>query len=115
MDKIFTKIQDLLNVQTLTTDDKGNVVLTAKQAETVENALKDHADKISDYEGKIKDKNKELNELKNKAQQLENDVKEKDEKIKTLEDSDGDITDDKSKIEEKNFSSKDLFDLVSNI
>ena len=44
-----------------------------------------------------------------------NKEKEKDEKIKTLEDSDGDITDDKSKIEEKNFSSKDLFDLVSNI
>lgn len=114
MDRIFTKIQDLLNVQTLTTDDKGNVVLTAKQAETVENALKDHADKISDFESKIKDKNKELNELKNKVQQLEIDVKEKDEKIKTLEDSDGDITDDKSKIEGKNFSSKDLFDLVSN-
>lgn len=115
MDKIFTKIQNLLNVQMLTTDDKGNVVMTVDQAESIENALKDHADKVSYYEGRIKDKDKELNELKDRVRQLEKDVKEKDEKIKTLENSDGDSTDDNSKIKENKFSTHDLFNIVSSI
>lgn len=115
MDKIFTKIQNLLNVQMLTMDDNGNVVMTADQAEIIENALKDHAGKVSDYEGRIKDKDKELNDLKDKVRQLEKDVKEKDEKIKTLENSEGDSTDENSKIKENNFSTHDLFNIVSSI
>lgn len=115
MNKIFVKIQDILNVQALETDEKGNIILTSEQATSVENALKDQNNKIADSEKTLQQKDDEIANLKAKVQKLENESKQKDEEIKTLKNGAGDTTEDKTEMKENTISSIDLYNSVKDI
>lgn len=71
----FKKVLNVLKLQNLATDDKGNVLLTDDQASAVDKHLKDADDKIAGLEANVKTKDEEIAKLQAKVETLEKKVK----------------------------------------
>lgn len=111
----FKKVQNILNLQNLATDDKGNVLLTDDQASAVDKHLNDADDKMAGLEADVKTKDEEIAKLKAKVETLEKKSKEDDEQINALKSGAGAQTDDMTKIEETTFGASDLYNIVKDI
>lgn len=111
----FKKVQNILNLQNLATDDKGNVLLTDDQASAVDKHLNDADDKMAGLEADVKTRDEEIAKLKAKVETLEKKSKEDDEQINALKSGAGAQTDDMTKIEETAFGASDLYNIVKDI
>lgn len=115
MSKIFNSVLNILKVQALETDDKGNVILTQEQVAEIDKKLEEQEGSLADSQNSIKAKDGEIESLNNRIATLQKEAKEKDEQIKALQNSAGDKTEEKTEIPENSFNMMDLYNTVKDI